>query len=304
MLEYDIIWGYHKMVVRTPRIVGRHIIIPQIVKSSGGSGKQWTLFVILFFLSALLAMASTGLEVDESQLNECNNEYDIYGEYSEECAELNDDMGISETLAAFSGCFCCSSIIVGIIASSASNASTKTVIVNQGYVPQTKMVQPQTTMVKPQLQVVRKGSVVKPAMTGKMPLEAERKKSNYQSNYQAPTTTAQPARTVQPKPNNQTSAPSMDEIDKLAQEAKNLELARDFTKAAEMYQKAGLFAEAGRIRQTYLENDKPIVQIGQIGDSVVKDSVIIGEQKSNLCPSCGVVTQPEWNFCPSCNSPL
>ena len=44
------------------------------------------------------------------------------------------------------------------------------VIVNQGYVPQTTMVQPQTTMVKPQLQVVRKGSIVKPAMTGKMPL--------------------------------------------------------------------------------------------------------------------------------------
>ena len=67
---------------------------------------------------------------------------------------------------------------------------------------------------------------------------------------------------------------------------------------------AGLFAEAGRIRQTYLENDKPMVQIGQIGDSVVKDSVIMGEQKSQLCPGCGVVIQPEWNFCPSCNSPL
>ena len=292
------------MVVRTPRIVGQHIIIPKIVKSSGGSGKQWTLFVILFFLSALLGMASTGMGVDESKLRQCNEEYDFYGEYSEECAELDDEITIRDTLAAFSGCFCCSSIIIGIIASSAGNASTKTVIVNQGYVPQTTMVQPQTTMVKPQLQVVRKGSVVKPAMTGKMPLEAERKKSNYQSNYHAPTTTAQPARTVQPKPNNQTSAPSMDEIDKLAQEAKNLELARDFTKAAEMYQKAGLFAEAGRVRQTYLENDKPMVQIGQIGDSVVKDSVIIGEQKSNLCPSCGVVTQPEWNFCPSCNSSL
>ena len=49
-----------------------------------------------------------------------------------------------------------------------------------------------------------------------------------------------------------------------------------------MYQKAGLFAEAGRVRQTYLENDKPMVQIGQIGDSVVKDSVIMSEQKSTL----------------------
>ena len=78
----------------------------------------------------------------------------------------------------------------------------------------------------------------------------------------------------------------------------------ELNKAAEMYQKAGLFAEAGRIRQTYLENEKPMVQIGQIGDSVVKDSVIMGDKQSNLCPNCGDAIQPEWKFCPSCNIPL
>jgi hypothetical protein len=151
-------------------------------------------------------------------------------------------------------------------------------------------------MVQPNTQVIRTGAVVNPAMTGRMPLDTNRNKPTNQSNIQS-------NKTILTKPS-QTGAPSMDEIDKLSREAKNLELARDFAKAAEVYQKAGLFAEAGRVRQTYLENDKPMVQIGQIGDSVVKDSVIVGEQKSNLCPSCGVVTQPEWNFCPSCNSPL
>lgn len=91
-----------------------------------------------------------------------------------------------------------------------------------------------------------------------------------------------------------------------AQQAKNLEMARDFKGAAEMYQKAGLFAEAGRVRQNHLEkDDKPVVQIGQVGNSVVKDSVVMGttNQPTN-CHSCGASIQSDWKFCPSCNSPL
>jgi hypothetical protein len=92
----------------------------------------------------------------------------------------------------------------------------------------------------------------------------------------------------------------------LAQQAKNLEMARDFKGAADMYQKAGLFAEAGRVRQNHLEkDDKPVVQIGQVGNSVVKDSVVMGttNQPTN-CPNCGSSIQAGWKFCPSCNSPL
>ncbi|MBT4924878.1 MAG: zinc ribbon domain-containing protein [Euryarchaeota archaeon] len=92
----------------------------------------------------------------------------------------------------------------------------------------------------------------------------------------------------------------------LAQQAKNLEMARDFKGAADMYQKAGLFAEAGRVRQNHLEkDDKPVVQIGQVGNSVVKDSVVMGttNQPTN-CPNCGSSIQSGWKFCPSCNSPL
>ena len=92
----------------------------------------------------------------------------------------------------------------------------------------------------------------------------------------------------------------------LAHQAKNLEMARDFKGAADMYQKAGLFAEAGRVRQNHLEkDDKPVVQIGQVGNSVVKDSVVMGttSQPTN-CPNCGSSIQAGWKFCPSCNSPL
>jgi hypothetical protein len=92
----------------------------------------------------------------------------------------------------------------------------------------------------------------------------------------------------------------------LAHQAKNLEMARDFKGAADMYQKAGLFAEAGRVRQNHLEkDDKPVVQIGQVGNSVVKDSVVMGTTNQlNNCQNCGSSIQAGWKFCPSCNSPL
>ena len=44
-------------------------------------------------------------------------------------------------------------------------------------------------------------------------------------------------------------------------EAKNLELARNWEGAAKAYEKAGSYAEAGRIRQEHLEQKQPIVQI-------------------------------------------
>jgi hypothetical protein len=232
------------------------------------------------------------IEPDRDLLDECGQSWaDVNYNDSEECQEARDQEASSGFVAGFGGLFCCGAIIVGIVAASSSSSSTKTVIVNQGFVPQ-------TTMVQPNQQVVHTRTVMKRGMAGQMPLDTNRtRQDKQQANF---TQTSAPAKQQE----NTTSAPSMDEIDKLAAEAKNLELARDFTKAAEMYQKAGLFAEAGRIRQTYLENDKPVVQIGQIGDSVVKDSVIMGNQKSNLCPNCGIVTQPEWNFCPSCNISL
>jgi len=62
------------------------------------------------------------------------------------------------------------------------------------------------------------------------------------------------------------------------EKARNLELARDWEGAALAYQKAGLYAEAGRVREAYLEKgkdeDKVVVNIDRIGDNV-HDSVVM-----------------------------
>ena len=62
-------------------------------------------------------------------------------------------------------------------------------------------------------------------------------------------------------------------------EAKNLELARNWEGAAKAYEKAGSYTEAGRIRQEYLEQKQPIVQIGQVKNTVLNDSVMITEEE-------------------------
>ena len=113
-----------------------------------------------------------------------------------------------------------------------------------------------------------------------------------------------PASRVISAPPNKPPAPDM--ANSVAKQAKNLELARDFEGAAKLYQKAGLFGEAGRIRKEYLEKDEsPMVQIGHVGDSIVRDSVVMNEPNSTeLCKNCGTQIQPDWKFCPGCNSPI
>ena len=234
----------------------------------------------IFFTAVGVAM-----EPNMEELGQCDDDEFFTGEVSEECRDLREQAASSAFVGGIGGLFCCSGIIVLIVASMAGKPATKTVVVQQGYVPQAQSVQGRT-------QIIQTGAVVKTGFTGTMPTQKARPSVPTQQSYQ------------QPKPQ-QGGAPSMDEINKLAAEANNLELARDFAKAAELYQKAGLFAEAGRIRKTYLENDKPVVQIGQIGDSVVKDSVIMGKQNQpQVCRNCSLEIQPEWKFCPSCNIPL
>lgn len=65
------------------------------------------------------------------------------------------------------------------------------------------------------------------------------------------------------------------------QEAKNLELARNWNEAAKAYEKAGMYAEAGRIRKEYLEDKQPLVKIGKLGDTILNDSVMISEDNEN-----------------------
>ena len=66
-------------------------------------------------------------------------------------------------------------------------------------------------------------------------------------------------------------------------EARNLELARDWHKAAEAYQKAGLYSEAGRIRKEHLEKEESQVKIhvDRIGHNI-QDSVYMNESDKKI----------------------
>ena len=277
------------MVGRPAMSVAQQIIIPGAVQGGGSTNKRWWVFGGLMVAWLFFSAVGVAMEPNIDELNQCTDEESFTGEVSEECRDLREQRDSSDLVVGIGSLFCCSGIIMLIVASLASKPATKAVVVQQGFVPQAQVVQGRT-------QVIQSGAVVKTGFSGTMPTQKSRapiptQQTNQQSNQQ-------------PKPQ-QGGAPTMDEINKLAAEANNLELARDFEKAAELYQKAGLFAEAGRIRQTYLENDKPVVQIGQIGDSVVKDSVIMGQQNQpQICRNCNVEIQPEWKFCPSCNIPL
>ena len=70
-----------------------------------------------------------------------------------------------------------------------------------------------------------------------------------------------------------------------AMDARNLEMARDWAGAAEAYQKAGLYAEAGRVRAAHLEkDDSTVVNIERVGDTVLHDSVMMGETEKKDPP--------------------
>jgi hypothetical protein len=106
-----------------------------------------------------------------------------------------------------------------------------------------------------------------------------------------------------PRPNPPASI-AMKTKERWVAEAKNLELARNWEGAADAYQKAGMFSEAGRIRQEHLEQSQPMVQIGQVGNTVLNDSVMIAESTPKTCASCGNVSEPSWKICPHCSNPL
>ena len=89
-----------------------------------------------------------------------------------------------------------------------------------------------------------------------------------------------------------------------SRKARNLELARNWEDAAKAYEKAGMYSEAGRVRQENLEQNQPMVQIGQVGNTVLNDSVMISENSQKMCPNCGQPVEANWNICPHCSSQL
>ena len=68
-----------------------------------------------------------------------------------------------------------------------------------------------------------------------------------------------------------------------AMDARNLEMARDWDRAAQAYQKAGLYAEAGRIRQAHMEKEDSQVKINidRVGDNI-QDSVVMKDNDDRI----------------------
>jgi hypothetical protein len=67
-----------------------------------------------------------------------------------------------------------------------------------------------------------------------------------------------------------------------ANKGRNLELARDWDGAANAYQKAGLYVEAGRVRQSHMEKEEAQVKINidRIGHNI-QDSVVMGDSDAD-----------------------
>ena len=86
----------------------------------------------------------------------------------------------------------------------------------------------------------------------------------------------------------------------------DLERARDFEAAADEYQRLGMYAEAGRVRAMHLEKEQPLVSIGNVGDTILNDSVMVSNEDSTQkkCPSCGKEVDRSFNICPYCKQNL
>ena len=67
-----------------------------------------------------------------------------------------------------------------------------------------------------------------------------------------------------------------------AQMAKNFEVARNWEKAAEAYEKAGLFAEAGRVREHKMEKSDSGVNIHVKSGDTYHDSVVMKDENEQF----------------------
>ena len=178
-----------------------------------------------------------------------------------------DEMGAGEGIAQTCGAImCCCSLIFAISALSTKNDTQRIVVVQQQpqYVP---VIQPQYIPVPQQVRV---------------PIA--------------------PPLAQQAIPSASTGAVKTKQM--WAAEAQNLVLARNWEGAAEAYQKAGMFSEAGQIRQAHLEKSQPMVQIGQVGNTVLNDSVMIADNTPKSCAGCGITADPSWKICPHCSTHL
>ena len=165
---------------------------------------------------------------------------------TEDCSDGSDERTSgSEIWSGCAGLMCCGSLIFAISALSTKNDNSRVVVVQQQpqYIPvMQRPVQPRA--VTPPVRAAPAGDLYSKAMVEKPNMFAKTKEM-------------------------------------WVQEARNLELARNWEEAAKAYEKAGMYAEAGRIRKEHLEDKQPIVKIGKVGDTILHDSVMISEDNDN-----------------------
>lgn len=172
------------------------------------------------------------------------------------------------------GSLCLFSIIcllpIGVLLFAAGHGSGKQVRV-VGYAPPT---QPQIIIQQPiQTAPQTAYSVQHPASQSTQPTQPAT-----QSTQPTPPVT----QSAQPADQSLSTFSQQEEVGHWLTTARELELARDFEAAAEAYQKAGEFTEAGRIRKEFLEKqDKGVeVHIGRIGDNNLRDSVMMNDDEN------------------------
>lgn len=193
-------------------------------------------------------------------------ENDGYEDCDDGSDEAEESTGVAETCG---GLMCCGSLIFAISALSTKNDNRRVVVIQNQ--------QPQFVPVVQQV-------VQRPVV--------------------------QPRPMAQPRPMIQSRAPARPPPSTKSQaldwsrKAKNLELARNWEDAAMAYEKAGMYSEAGRVRQENLEQSQPMVQIGQVGNTVLNDSVMITDGNQRTCPNCSQPVEAEWNICPHCSNQL
>lgn len=245
------------------------------VQSTGGSssGKYWIAAFVLFIISIIIAgvAGTSGPVWDDVENCRMFGDPSIVGypEY-DSCQDMEADAASNQEIDMFYMCgfysTCCGSVIVAIIAF---------IKIFSGKSQQVIIQQPAVQYVQPVVQQV----------------------------------VQQPVRTQQPAMQTQAQFMQQKKMEHL-KTARQRELARDYDAAISEYEAAEEFSEAGRIRGMLQSQGKggnsPVqVNIGQVGDSVIQDSVVMNDAPavSMNCASCSQQLNAEWSHCPYCNTP-
>ena len=121
--------------------VAQQIIIPGAVQGGGSTNKRWWVFGGLMVAWLFFSAVGVAMEPNIDELDQCADEEFFTGEVSEECRDLREQRDSSDIVVGIGSLFCCGGIIMLIVASLVSKPATKTVVVQQGFVPQAQVVQ-------------------------------------------------------------------------------------------------------------------------------------------------------------------